>query len=385
MSQIIMSQPRNPVTATYVILGSAIAYVIFWNFSQDIVSKLLIISVIGGMITSSLYFLEPIQFVDNRYLRNKYEKTILRDFKEYTEVTFENTFKEPYFDADRNNIYGSLYLSLAICVGAVGTIFINPSVPIWIPVISLFITLTLLINGIYLITLRTEKIELVHYILSLERYTLMEKSDIGYPYAPIEKIKIELASRRWVSARNILKQHTETVYARLRNIRSKLQGNKWRWQNTKITVEEIKKGFGSNSPFEDEVKSYLSNAKLGRTWLFLLDLDLREFSKKLDELASFLQAKKMDLVSILHSKTIIKIMESKKKDLSYFYSDETFSPDKEVNYRNLQESLTGDDIPSLIEVKEAIIAIKGLKPTFDEIIQKIEAVEDVHLTVKKND
>ena len=90
MSHIITSQPRNPVTATYVILGTSISYVILWNkITSDLVTKALIISVFGGIITSFVYYIEPLQRLGNALLRLNYSKTVGKQFSEFSDVNYE--------------------------------------------------------------------------------------------------------------------------------------------------------------------------------------------------------------------------------------------------------------------------------------------------------
>ncbi len=83
------------------------------------------------------------------------------------------------------------------------------------------------------------------------------------------------------------------------------------------------------------------------------------------------------MLPILSNKIVYGALKAEKKDLSYFYNDETFKP-TEDNFKNLHEKIASrKDIqptPSVSDVKKAIMDIKGLKTIFEPIVAKIVEV-----------
>ena len=63
MSLIISSQPRTPITSAYVVLGFVIGAVIVEQsyYGIDSTEGLIIVSIIAGLVSSFLYFVEPVE------------------------------------------------------------------------------------------------------------------------------------------------------------------------------------------------------------------------------------------------------------------------------------------------------------------------------------
>ena len=390
MSHIITSQPRTPVTATYVILGTSIAYVFLWNITPDLLTKLLIISVFGGIITSILYYLELLQLAGNALLRIWYRIAVIKNFPEFMEVSYDQVFGEPYFERDRNKIYGILYLFVAIVIALVRSPISLSLIPLEIRVGAILGCVFLLVTWGYLVLKQRKRIKKVHYILALERYGSDDPPlpDKEQPESIVKQVKNELIAERWTSVMNFIDQAIENFYNnRLRGLFEVLSENKMKWQNGKLNFYDISDPFAAHSSITQETRDYSRYSSSMKAWLYVLDPGVHYQFFKLNELIKFIENKTEEITPVSNDKLIFEIVDPKNdKDLSYVYDDETFELIDD-NVRHLHEEITKkikkrseiEPVPSINDVKEVITKIKELRPVFESIVKKTADVGEHEL------
>lgn len=393
MSHIITSQPRNPVTATYVILGTSIAYVLLWNkIPSDLVTKALIISVFGGIITSFVYYIEPLQRLGNFLLQRIHNRTVGKQFPKYKDVSYAETFGEPYFESDRNKIYGSIYLFGAIVIVLVRSPIPLSSIPLEILIGAGVGCVFLIVIWCFLIPKQWGRIREVHYILVLERY---------YPeqFTPevVQDVKEDLLANRWPSAINRIEKAREEFYDEILKSPIWLSGYREKWKIAKFKFQDINPPFGTKSSIGSEIDWYGGYSRHIEDWLYSLNPRVYDLFCKVKELVEVLENKVKEELKLLLSDngraTILEDISDSKGGLSEIYDDETFNLTDDNNIRSLHKDIAKkikkrsetEPVPSENDVKDAVLKFRELRPIFESVIEKIEEVETClnELEIKK--